>query len=217
MLRTLPAWIGFTLVVAFGVAEGLWANRWQTSEAAERAAAALAEVPLSVGDWQGEARELDARQSAHAEITGHLWRRYVNRRTGAEVTVLLVCGRAGPVALHPPEVCYGGAGYHLAGEKVRHAVAAEALGAPAEFWAGQFQKDGAVPQPLRILWAWSADGRWVAADSPRLSFARSPALYKLYVVREMPRADEPLANDPCPEFLKAFLPQLNGRLFPAAG
>jgi hypothetical protein len=217
MLRTLPVWTGVTLVVAFGLAEGLWANRWQKSEAAEHAAARLAEVPLAVGDWQGEAKELDARQVAVAEITGHLWRRYVHRRTGAAVSVLLVCGRPGPVALHPPEICYQGLGYRLAGEKARRAVPAEALAAPAEFWVAQFHRDGALPQPLRIYWAWNGGGPWEAGENPRLSFARAGALYKLYVIRELPRVDEPLEGDPAQEFMKSFLPQLHGHLFPAAG
>jgi hypothetical protein len=217
MLRTLPAWTGVTLVVACGLAEGLWSGRWHTSDAPQRAAERLAEVPLAVGDWQGEAKELGAEQAAKAEITGHLSRRYVNRRTGAAVNVLLVCGRAGPVALHPPEVCYQGAGYRLVGDKSRQAVPAEALPAPAAFWVGQFQKDGALPAPLRIYWAWNGGGPWEAADNPRVSFARAAALYKLYVIRELPRLDEPPDADPAREFLKDFLPQLQGRLFPAAG
>ncbi len=211
MSRTLPALLAVPLVVAFGLAEGLWANRWQTSDAPERAAARLAGVPLSVGDWQGEARELGARQAEKAEVTGHLWRRYVNRRTGAAVSVLLVCGRAGPVALHPPEVCYQGAGYRMNAGKARREVPAE--GEAAEFWVGQFQKDGAVPEPLRIYWAWSAGGPWAAPDNPRLAFARQPALYKLYVIQGLSRPDEAAEEGPTPEFLRAFLPQLRSQLF----
>ena len=217
MLRLFPAWLGVALVVAFGLAEGLWANRWRTSDAPQRAAERLAEVPLTVGDWQGEARELDARQVAMAEVSGHLWRRYVNRRTGAAVTVLLVCGPPGPVALHPPEICYAGAGYRLVAEKVRRAVPVEALPAPPEFWVARFQLDGAVPRPLRIYWAWNGGGGWEASDNPRVAFARAGALYKLYVIRELSRPDEPPEADPAREFMKSFLPQLQGRLFPAAG
>src|SRR5436309_15131180 len=124
MSRILPALVALPLVVACGLAEGLWANRWQTSAAAEQAAARLKEVPLAVGDWQAEEREFDARQAEKAELTGHTWRRYVNQKTGAAVSVLLVCGRAGPVALHPPDVCYQGAGYRLTAPQARRDVPA---------------------------------------------------------------------------------------------
>lgn len=214
MLRMLPTWLGLALVIAFGVAEGLWANRWQISDAPEQAAARLAEVPLSVGDWKGEPRELDARQVAKAELTGYLHRRYVNEQTEEAVTVLLVCGRAGPVSLHTPDVCYQGAGYHLSESQTRRDVAPESMAEPVKFWVGQFQKDGAVPDPLRIFWIWGANGKWETPDNPRLAFARADALYKLYVIRELPSADDPLDKDPSLEFVKVFLPQLQSRLFP---
>ena len=38
-------------------------------------AARLADVPRTVGDWDGEAVEVDARQLAQAEAAGHLSRR----------------------------------------------------------------------------------------------------------------------------------------------
>ncbi|MGH7171694.1 MAG: exosortase-associated EpsI family protein [Gemmataceae bacterium] len=215
MSRMLPALLGLALVVAFGVVEGLWANRWHLSDAPERAAARLAEVPLSVGDWKGEAQELDARHVAKAELTGYLLRRYVNERTQDAVTVLLVCGRAGPVSLHTPDVCYQGRGYHLSEPQTRRDVPMENQPEPVKFWVGQFQKDGAVPDPLRIFWVWGTNGHWEAPDNPRLAFARADALYKLYVIRDLPRTDDPLDKDPALEFVKVFLPQLQGRLFPA--
>ena len=54
------------------------------------------------------------------------------------------------------------------------------------------------------------DGATWAAE-----FARSPALYKLYVIREMPRENEPLEEDPSVEFLRALTPALQKSLFPA--
>lgn len=213
MLRMLPTWLGLALIVAFGLVEGLWANRWQTSDAPQQAAARLAEVPLAVGDWQGEAREMDAAQVAKAELTGYLYRRYVNQQTQEAITVLLVCGRAGPVALHTPDVCYQGAGYHLSESQARRDVALENAPEPVKFWVGQFQKDGAVPDPLRIFWVWGTNGRWEAPDNPRLAFARADALYKLYVIRELPRSDDPLDKDPTLDFVKVFVPQLQSRLF----
>lgn len=215
MSRMFPALFGLALMIAFGVAEGLWANRWQKSDAPQRAAERLAEVPMNVADWQGESRELDAQQIAKAELSGYLYRRYVNERTQEAVTILLVCGRAGPVSLHSPDVCYQGAGYHLSEPQSRRDVSRENMPEPVECWVGQFQKDGAVPDPLRIFWTWSTNGRWQAPDTPRLAFARADALYKLYVIRDLPRTDDPLDKDPSLEFVKVFVSQLQNYLFPA--
>jgi hypothetical protein len=43
-----------------------------------------------------------------------------------------------------------------------------------------------------------------------------PALYKLYLLREMTRADAGTADDPCREFLSELLPELRRTLFPPA-
>jgi hypothetical protein len=87
----------------------------------------------------------------------------------------------------------------------------------AEFWEAFFHKPAsALPDRLQIRWAWSAAGQWLAADSARMQFARSPALYKIYVIRQLVKEEGPAADDPGAAFLRQFLPQLNQHLFPAA-
>jgi hypothetical protein len=223
MTRVLPIAAGILLVAAFGGAEGVWTHRWQPSRAPEEAAARLARVPLTVGEWQGEDQTLDARVVAKAELSGYVMRRYVHRPTGAAVSVLLVCGRPGPVSVHTPDVCYGGAGFALAAPPAHHTVTPPAdplrgyPAGPASFWVGRFEKSGAaVSERLRILWAWNAAGDWAAPDNPRLTFAAAPALYKLYVVRSVADLNEPLDDDPAVTFLRQFLPAVETCLFPAA-
>src|SRR5207248_5234060 len=138
-------------VATSGVVHGVWTNRWSAPEALGRATARMAELPTALGEWDGQAGELDARQLAVADVSGHLLRRYVNRRSGAVVTVLLLCGRPGPVSVHRPEVCYGNQGYELAGPRSKY----EAPGEGGELWACRFQKYRAgVPEYLRILYGW---------------------------------------------------------------
>jgi hypothetical protein len=209
MRRVLPLLAALLLLIAYGVAEGLWTNRWQLSKAVEEATARLRNVPLRVGDWQGRQRTLDARQVARAEMGGYLLRDYVHRETGQEVSVLLVCGRAGPTALHSPEVCYGGAGYAPAAPPARQALAG------GEFWGARFRKSGPAAEALQIYWSWNVDGRWQAPDSPRLHFAGQPALYKLYVIRRVVGAEGSAADGPCREFLDGLLPELQRALFTA--
>src|SRR3954451_18636542 len=122
MPRTLPIATALALVIAAGIVHGRWTLRWSKSHAVEAAVARLEGVPTAVGDWNGQELALDPRQLTMAEIAGHVTRRYVNRRSGAAVTVLLVCGRPGPISVHTPDICYAGAGYELAGPPTRESL-----------------------------------------------------------------------------------------------
>ena len=204
--------IFLTVLVIYGIAEGFWTNRWIPSAELERATERLAQVPRVVGDWQGTDQELDARTIAVSELTGYVMRRYVNQRTGAAISMLLVCGKPGPTTQHTPEVCYVGAGFTATAAPV-HASIDTKESALGDFWLAHYTKGSPAPEALRIYWAWNATGTWQAAARPRFDFAHHAALYKLYVVRQLPKADEPLADDPAAHFLEIFLPVLQHALF----
>jgi hypothetical protein len=197
------------MLLGYGAAEAVWTNRWHNSRAREQAVAQLGQVPLTVGDWLGEDLKLENWQQEQGEIDGYLFRRYVQERTGEVVTLLIVCGRPGPIALHPPDVCYRGLGYQPDGAPGR-AVLAGAGPGRAEFWQALFRKPD---DRLQLRWAWSATGDWLAADSPRVQFARSPVLYKLYLARQALNEDRPADDDPGATFLRQLLPQLSQHLF----
>src|SRR5829696_5002011 len=103
MLRFLPAVVALSLVAAYGVFEGLWTERWGPSANAGVVVERLAAVPLTVGEWEAQELTLSPREVEKAEISGYLSRQYVHRPTGNTLTVLLVCGRPGPVSLHTPD------------------------------------------------------------------------------------------------------------------
>jgi len=210
MLRTLFLLLAPVLLVASGVGHGVSTQRWNTSAAVEQAVARLQNVPAIVGDWEGEVgEEIDSRQAEIGEIRGSLFRTYTHRRTGEHLTILLVCGRPGPIAVHTPDVCYRGRGYVVKGAQVRHQVPAEGSGEPAELVTAVFHKTNAAGfDQLRIYWSWYAGGRWQVKDKPRLAFAREPALYKLYVIRSLTKPDGPVEADVAQDFLKQFLPAM---------
>jgi exosortase len=215
--RALPVLAVIPLLLGAGLAEGRWTNRWAPSANLEVAATRLGDVPLQVGDWEGEALPLDPRQAARAGVRGHWLCRYVHRVTGSAVTVLLVCGPPGPVSVHTPDVCYGGAGYTTAGPPAREVLAADPGNPPPQFWSALLCKPGGpLPEGLRIRWAWAADGPWQATDRPRFAFAGSSYLYKIYVIYKTAAPEEPREDDPTEAFLRAFLPEVGRALFPAS-
>lgn len=212
-LRLLPQLMAVVIVVSSGVVHGIWTGRWSRSDELGTHVAALDRVPMTIGDWEGRAMPLDRRTMEHGGIAGYLMRSYENRRGGGAVTLLIVCGRPGPIAVHTPEVCYGGAGYEPSAPRAKLPVRAASSARPDEFWALGLSKQGSArPDHLRILYAWNAGGPWTASGSPRLDFAGSPALYKLYLVRQVARPDDRRPDDPSAEFLRQLLPELDKSL-----
>jgi hypothetical protein len=203
-------------LLAYGVAEGIWTDRWTVGAELEQAPARLEALPLTVGPWTGEREQLDARQVQRAELRAHVLTRYTHRGTQDVLTVLVVCGRPGPVAVHSPEICFGGAGFSLTAPPERRTLSVPGLTGKSDFWEGRFELNTGVPEALKVYWSWNAGAGWDAVDDPRWSFAAKRALYKIYVVRQMVRSDEPAEEDPIPGFLELYLPELKRCLFPEA-
>jgi hypothetical protein len=212
MSRYLPAAAALVLLLVAGLVHGFWTDRWTVSKATAEAAVRLQHLPLAVGDWQGENVEVDTRETE--AITGHLYRRYVNRSNGNQVTIVLLCGLPGPVSIHTPDVCYRAGGFDVA-EPVKVKVAAEPPGPDGEFWAADLHKATATEEVRqRIYWSWSATGAWTAPDDdPRGLFAGQPVLFKLYAVRDLAAGDKLRDDDPCAELLRQLMPQMKKTLF----
>jgi hypothetical protein len=211
MLRTLLLLTATAVVVLAGVVHGYRTDRWGTSPDLQRAVDNLSRVPLALGDWQGQddPEKLDARQVERGQLAGYLSRRYVNRLNGSEVKILLMCGRPGPISVHTPDICFQGIGYELLGEE-KYPPGATA----PEMKMGRFRlTETPAPQHLCTLWSWNADGTWQVPDNPRLAFVRFPALYKLYVICDMPAGEGLRTEDPRAQFVRLLLPELNRDLF----
>jgi hypothetical protein len=212
MVRYLPCIAAVVAVLLTGVVHGVWTDRWSTLEAATTAR--LECLPMTLGDWKGQDVEIDRRFLG--PVTGCIHRRYVNQRNGVAVSLTLVSGRPGPVAIHTPDVCYVASGFRPASAEKFVPRLDPSLPA-AEFMTAQFVKSKSAEQTnLRVFWSWNADGRWVVADTPRFAFAPYRVLYKLHLVRELAVAGEPLDDDPCVQLMQQLLPELQKTVFSPA-
>jgi hypothetical protein len=215
MMRLVPVATVVLLVIACGVVHGLWTDRWAPRLDPATVTARFDVLPVTIGDWESEALGVSPREIQG--LTGYLARRYVNRRTGDTVTIALMSGPPRIVSIHTPDVCYAASGFEVAPpSKFEPPQTAE----PAEFWTCEMVRTRAAEQTrLRIFYAWNASGTWVAAENPRVAFARSSVLYKLYLIRDLPVTTAPLASDPCLDFFERLGPELRKCLFPetAAG
>ncbi len=217
MLRLVMLLSAAILLAASGISHRLWTGVWNLTNEPAASAARLANVPTSIGDWEGADLQVDVRQLDKAEAVGFLARRYVQRRTGAEVSVFIICGRPGPVSVHTPDICYGGIGFHLVGSPSRHHFAGDAETPAADFYWANFDKsDPVAPARLRIYWTWK-DGRgWRAPSNPRMTFGGAAALYKLYLVYHPAPGSEPIDHDPCQDVMNVLLPELEKALSPSS-
>jgi hypothetical protein len=218
MARLLPLWTAVPVVLAVGVAEGLWENRWGGSLALEQAVARLDGVPRTVGDWQVSQEgdeELDPPQVARAEIAGYRWRHYVHPWTKARLGVLIVCGRPEPISMHTPDLCLPDGDYRMVAPPVSQTIDVPGLSRPAEFMTARFRRSAfAATEQLNFFWSWSAGGEWVTPNYPRLAFGRESVLYRIYVICP---ADGPGRWEKEGRlFMEAFLPALNRCLFPGS-
>jgi hypothetical protein len=188
--RPLPVLVTLAAIAGSGLLHGLQTSRWEPTLALDEAAARLDAV-----NW---------------------WmRRYSKDRQS--VTVILMCGRPGRMAVHTPEVCYQGAGYQISGSPARQPLYAGGPAAGDALWTARFVKQDADGMKyLRIFWAWTTAGTWQAPDNPRWTFRGEPFLYKLYVVRDSTGQQEAPANDPGLEFLRQASEEMRAALFPAS-
>lgn len=207
-MRYFPPLTAIVLGICCGIVHGFWTDRWTVSHAPAEAAARMAQLPLEAGDWQ--AQELPVSDRETEAISGRLYRRYLNRLSGSVVTVALVTGLPGPVSIHTPDVCYKANGFKVAAP-IKYLYKGPAA---AEFWTADLKKvKAAEVMHQRIFWAWTTTGEWSVPDNPRWHFAAERVLFKLYLIREMATADEPLEEDPCIDLMHQLLPQLRRVLF----
>jgi hypothetical protein len=200
------------LIVGAGLVHGKWTNRWGPSAALAALAARVDSVPMVIGDWQGTASELSDTERAAAGATACLARVYSNPSRKVSITVLLLGGLPGIISTHTPDVCYPRAGYILespASYEFRFGPDQKR----AEFHTARAARGGTSPSVLRLFWSWNASQGWSSPQEPRWHFASQPALCKLYVVRETAGADVDPRFDPCNDFLKVFLPELDRLVF----
>lgn len=198
-----------TLFASGGLYHVLARDSAQLDAAADR----VANVPQRIGDWVGHDEAADDAAFAQAGAKSYWIRTYVHQKSKASVLVILMCGRSGKMAVHTPEVCYGGAGYEL------HAATATWTlknddEKPAQLWSAHFVKKTGGVKHLRLYWGWNARGEWEAATAPRWQYWGEPFLYKLYVSRDT-GASLPgsVQNDAAADFLKAFVPVMQQTLF----
>src|SRR5262245_6798840 len=191
------------VTVAGACAHGYITGRWKPRSA--DIDLSLPDMPLVLGDWRGEVMPSGL---ANEPNLCNLTRKFVHAKTGRVFTVSFTAGPAGLTSQHTPEYCYPGSGYQTVGETTEYVTADRS----AQFRSAVYRKANlAGGEPLRIIWGWTADGKWSAPRYPELKFLTGK-LYKLYVVSWA--ADRVPAEDAeLHDFLGRLLAEIDQLLF----
>lgn len=218
----LPVAVVVVMMAVCTVLQGRWSERWgaPATPLLNEWTSRLDQVPLEFGDWEGQEVAGNPEQLKASGAVGGVGRAYKNRETGETVSVFLVCGTSRKVTAHTPDKCYVAAGFRM-GPINPDTVELDAGNTDvAQFFTAPFQKNEEIEsQRIRILWGWSADGKWIApgtGTTHKIPLSRYPALFKLYVFGDCKEMEQSVQETACDEFVRDFIPVLNQVLFHAS-
>jgi hypothetical protein len=162
-------------------------------------------MPLELEGWH-LVRETELSKSATEmlQCKGSVRRIYENNKTGDHVSVVVLLGPSGPIAVHTPEICYSSRDYRIE----RDRVACE-LNDGDQLWDLRLKANDDRNLPLRVMYGWTNNGKWQATEQPRFTFGGRPMLYKIQLAGPVPVSED---KDACKEFLAVFLPSLRGHV-----
>ena len=201
----LASLFAISLVGLGGWLHGELANRWGVGTDVIALGERLRQVPLELGSWRSHGDDdLSATTLSLLECKGYLNRAYVHQGTGEVVSVAVMFGPKGPIAVHTPEVCYSSR--DVQPNEKREAVPMDYDGEENHFWKLSFSKNTLDKGKLSVMYAWSDGGAWQASEAPR--FWRTNYLYKIQTATQGLGVKDSSTN----EFFRAFLPELRKQM-----
>ena len=190
MMKTPTFLIVAGLIAGGAFVQGAVTQRWSVFAPDQARTERLHALEVRFEDWQPSVVPTEMPTYERSTATA---RRYVSASTQQSAVVTIISGIPGSVSTHTPDVCYVGSGYRCS-RGPRKETTTLPGGAIATFYIADFEKKTATRiERVRIRWAWSVDGTWIAPDNPRWQFAKRlnavPELFKLYLATPLPELD----------------------------
>jgi hypothetical protein len=183
-----------------GAVQGWFSGRWIDRSKQQSISKSITELPTSVGDWTMQ-KDVPLERAAISLLNpyGYINRVYANEKTGWIISIAVLYGLKGPIAVHTPEVCYSSRDFIILGDKTVYTLPIPNEGT---LWSQEFQSRKVGAEHMMVYHGWTDGGPWMAAKNPR--FLRTETLTKLQIAAF--GADR--EKDPIPEFLEQFIPSL---------
>lgn len=196
----LAALLVVSLGVGSGLAHGLLDGRWVAKPDLHAIGSRLDRLPTKLGDWVLlQEDELPDGAAEMLHCYGSAYRTYQNTQTGSRISVAVLFGPRGPIAVHTPEICYSSRGVTQHHE--RQEVTIDANDVNHTLWKVEFVSAMSDQPEFQVYYAWSDGGPWQASKHPR--FWLSDRLYKLQLSGP---PDKPGTASECKNFLQQLLP-----------
>jgi hypothetical protein len=191
MIKPLTYFSVFGLVVCGALVHGAVTQRWHVFESHTELTKRLHDQEIHFQDWQPTEVPTEMPVNERSTATS---RRYDSAGAKRTAVVSLISGIPGSVATHTPDVCYPGSGYKTLRGPRREDITAPDGRTSGTAYVADFEKRTQTKiDRVRVRWAWTTDGTWVAPDNPRWQFAgqlRAPTLYKVYIATPLPETSE---------------------------
>ena len=174
----------------------------------------LSQVPLSVGEWEGEegrrATNASRKSPARPGELNRVYRNAAGEEVRGDADVRRLSRHLRPLARSL-----------LPGRRLR-----DDGQAAAEHSTSRSTRPNSSPRrsasPIRTgtqdergYWSWTSDGNWLAPKNERLTYGGERALYKLYVFASAPAASRGRPDsDFRVDFIREFVPALTRALMP---
>ncbi|MGL6196826.1 MAG: exosortase-associated EpsI family protein [Thermoguttaceae bacterium] len=212
--------IGVIIVLAISIpstilAELNWGHWGTFTKKMQLAGDSLSEIPRELENWEAleDDEKLDQASVEMLELSNYIVRRYVNKSTGEKVSMIMMVGPTGRIAVHTPVVCFGGRNYEID----------PAGPVPVTFnIAGTDEKNvmrkavfrnKAIEGGSKIFYySLGVGGPWLdIKPSSRSDYRNHRFMYKLQL-EAFTRDDNTGENDLIARFLREFLPAIDGKL-----
>lgn len=160
----------------------------------------LSQFPKQLGEWECVSEEqLKPGIERVLRTYGYIIRVYWNTKTGNRVSLALLYGPRGPMAVHTPEICYSSRGRTPLGEPKE--IAPRGTAAGHSFWRLALKQPTDEFPDLEVLYAWSDGSEWVASSRPR--YWTTDSLFKIQIAGSPGLDGEESA---CDSFLQHAVP-----------
>ena len=178
------------LIVGAALVHGAVTQRWAVFAPDPAQTDRLHALEVRFQDWQPTAVPTEMPTNERSIATA---RSYQSKSSGHSAVVTLISGIPGSVSTHTPDVCYVGSGYRILRGPMKENIDLPG-GGTATVYVADFEKKTATKSDrVRVRWAWSTNGEWIAPENPRWQFAKQlnsvPVLYKLYVATPLPEPE----------------------------
>ncbi len=194
------------LTIVSGTMHGRLSDRWGLPAVIMVVARKLEEIPHEFGNWRLESsHEIDEVALRILKCAGYVHRQYVNQETGQSVRVSVICGPPGPTSVHTPDICYDSQGHTLT-EGPEKVTIQDVDGSNQEFWTLMLEANNVDRSSIRVYYAWSAGGVWMAPKNPRISLSNHEYLFKLQLAAPLVGGWDLGTSEPCLAFLRDFVP-----------